>query len=78
MLLGNLAVWVAGSGRGERVEWDATDLECTNLPGPDRSSGRPIAPAIRSTFNTGGQTFLSDQRGDGGCLLTDGQECLSS
>ena len=29
ILLGNLAVWVGG---GKRVEWDAKELKCTNMP----------------------------------------------
>ena len=29
ILLGNLAVWV---GDGKRVEWDAENLKCTNMP----------------------------------------------
>ena len=32
-LLGNLAVWVAASGKGERVEWDAENMTSPNVPG---------------------------------------------
>ena len=31
VLLGNLAVWVAADGEGEKVEWDAKNLKVTNL-----------------------------------------------
>jgi len=33
ILLGNLAVWVAASGKGEKVEWDPRDLKVKNLSG---------------------------------------------
>ncbi len=33
ILLGNLAVWVAATGEGEKVEWDATNMKCTNIAG---------------------------------------------
>ena len=33
MLLGNLAVWVAATGKGERVEWDAKNLRSPNVAG---------------------------------------------
>ena len=33
VLLGNLAVWVAATGHGERVEWDAQNMKCTNIDG---------------------------------------------
>jgi hypothetical protein len=32
-LLGNLAVWVAATGTGERIEWDAQNMKCTNIAG---------------------------------------------
>lgn len=32
-LLGNLAVWVASSGKGPNVEWDAANRKVKNLPG---------------------------------------------
>ncbi|MBN1394401.1 MAG: Gfo/Idh/MocA family oxidoreductase [Pirellulales bacterium] len=32
-LLGNLAVWVAAAGKGERVEWDAEKMISPNTPG---------------------------------------------
>jgi predicted dehydrogenase len=33
ILLGNLAVWAAASGKGEKVEWDAKNLKVKNLAG---------------------------------------------
>jgi predicted dehydrogenase len=33
ILLGNLAVWVAASGKGEKVEWDAANLKAKNVAG---------------------------------------------
>jgi predicted dehydrogenase len=33
ILLGNLAVWVADKGKGEKVEWDAKNLKSTNIAG---------------------------------------------
>ena len=33
VLLGNLAVWVAANGEGEKVEWDAKNLKATNVSG---------------------------------------------
>ena len=33
ILLGNLAVWVAATGKGERVQWDAKNMKCTNIAG---------------------------------------------
>jgi hypothetical protein len=33
ILLGNLAVWVAPSGHGEKVQWDAKTQKVTNLSG---------------------------------------------
>jgi predicted dehydrogenase len=32
ILLGNLAVWAAASGKGDKVEWDAKNLRSTNIP----------------------------------------------
>jgi predicted dehydrogenase len=31
ILLGNLAVWVADKGKGEKVEWDAKNMKSTNI-----------------------------------------------
>jgi hypothetical protein len=42
VLLGNLAVWVAASGKGEKVEWDAVNMRCTNIPG--------LEPLIKPTY----------------------------
>jgi len=36
ILLGNLAVWVAASGEGEKVEWDAVNMKSTNVAGLER------------------------------------------
>ncbi|HUT09967.1 MAG TPA: Gfo/Idh/MocA family oxidoreductase [Thermoguttaceae bacterium] len=33
VLLGNLAVWVANDGEGEKVLWDAKNMKCTNIQG---------------------------------------------
>jgi predicted dehydrogenase len=33
ILLGNLAVWVAATGKGERVEWDAKNMRSPNVAG---------------------------------------------
>lgn len=33
ILLGNLAVWVAATGKGEKVEWDAENMRSTNIAG---------------------------------------------
>jgi predicted dehydrogenase len=33
VLLGNLAVWVADSGEGQKIEWDAKNMKSTNVSG---------------------------------------------
>ena len=33
ILLGNLAVWVAATGKGEKVEWDAKNMKSPNIAG---------------------------------------------
>jgi predicted dehydrogenase len=33
VLVGNLAVWAAASGKGEKVEWDAKNQKVGNIPG---------------------------------------------
>jgi predicted dehydrogenase len=45
ILLGNLAVWVAASGKGERVEWDAKNMRSTNVAG--------LEPIIKPTYRPG-------------------------
>jgi predicted dehydrogenase len=45
ILLGNLAIWVAASGKGERVEWDAKNLKSTNVAG--------LEPIIKPTYRAG-------------------------
>jgi hypothetical protein len=44
VLLGNLAVWVADKGKGEKVQWDAKNLKCTNIEGLE-SLIKPTYPA---------------------------------
>lgn len=45
ILLGNLAVWVAASGKGEKVEWDAKNLKSPNVAG--------LEPIIKPTYRPG-------------------------
>jgi predicted dehydrogenase len=45
VLLGNLAVWVANTGKGEKVEWDTKNLKCTNIEG--------LEPLIKPTYRPG-------------------------
>ena len=45
MLLGNLAVWVAASGKGEKVEWDAKELKVKNITG--------LEPIVRRPYREG-------------------------
>ena len=45
ILLGNLAVWAAASGKGDKVEWDAKALKCTNLP--------ELAAIVKPTYRKG-------------------------
>jgi predicted dehydrogenase len=45
VLLGNLAVWVADKGRGEKVEWDAKNLKCTNIEG--------LEPLVKPNYRPG-------------------------
>ncbi len=45
ILLGNLAVWVAASGKGEKVEWDAKNLKSTNIAG--------LEPIVKPTYRAG-------------------------
>ncbi len=33
VLLGNVAVWVAACGKGEKVIWDAENMRSTNISG---------------------------------------------
>jgi predicted dehydrogenase len=44
ILLGNLAVWVAASGQGEKVEWDAVNLKVKNVQGLERIVKPVYAP----------------------------------
>jgi predicted dehydrogenase len=46
MLLGNLAVWVADKGKGERVEWDAKNMKVTNISGLEHI----IKPTYRAGY----------------------------
>jgi len=45
VLLGNLAVWVADKGNGEKLEWDAKNLKCTNIEG--------LEPFIKPDYRSG-------------------------
>jgi hypothetical protein len=45
ILLGNLAVWVAASGKGEKVQWDAENLKSSNISG--------LEPIIKPTYRAG-------------------------
>ncbi|MGD0516163.1 MAG: Gfo/Idh/MocA family oxidoreductase [Thermoguttaceae bacterium] len=45
VLLGNLAVWAANKGRGEKIEWDAKNLKCTNIQG--------LEPLIKPNYRNG-------------------------
>ncbi len=45
VLLGNLAVWVADKGHGEKILWDAKNLKCTNIEG--------LEPLIKPNYRPG-------------------------
>jgi predicted dehydrogenase len=45
ILLGNLAVWVAAAGKGDKVEWDAKNLRSTNIAG--------LEPIIKPHYRPG-------------------------
>jgi predicted dehydrogenase len=45
ILLGNLAVWVAASGQGEKVQWDAKELKVKNITG--------LEPIIQPVYRKG-------------------------
>ena len=45
VLLGNLAVWVAATGKGEKIEWDAKNMKCTNVTG--------LESIIKPTYRAG-------------------------
>ena len=45
ILLGNLAVWVAAPGKGEKVEWDPKELKVKNISG--------LEPIIQPVYRTG-------------------------
>ncbi len=46
VLLGNLAVWVAADGEGEKVEWDAKTMKATNVSGLEQI----IKPVYRKGY----------------------------
>ena len=46
VLLGNLAVWVAATGEGEKIEWDAANMKCTNISGLESM----IKPVYRAGY----------------------------
>ena len=43
ILLGNLAVWVAAEGQGERVQWDAENMKVKNISGLEQIV-KPVYP----------------------------------
>ena len=45
ILLGNLAVWLAAAGEGEKIEWDAKNLAVKNIPG--------LEPLIKREYRQG-------------------------
>ena len=45
VLVGNLAVWAAASGQGEKVLWDAKNMKCTNVSG--------LESLIKPTYRAG-------------------------
>ncbi len=47
ILLGNLAVWVAASGKGDKVEWDPKNLKVTNLSGLEQI----VQPVYRQGYS---------------------------
>jgi nitrite reductase/ring-hydroxylating ferredoxin subunit len=47
ILLGNLAVWVAASGKGEKVEWDPKELRVKNIGGLEQI----IQPIYRKGYS---------------------------
>jgi predicted dehydrogenase len=44
ILLGNLAVWVAAAGKGEKLEWDAKNQVVKNIPGLEPIINMPYRP----------------------------------
>ncbi len=46
ILLGNLAVWAADKGEGEKVEWDAENLKAKNVSGLENI----IKPVYRTGY----------------------------
>ena len=59
VLLGNLAVWVAANGKGEKVEWDAKNMRCTNIAGLESL----IKPTYRAGYTLDTQEVSSGKRG---------------
>jgi len=47
ILLGNLAVWVAASGKGEKVEWDPKNLKVKNISGLEEI----VQPVYRTGYS---------------------------
>ena len=45
ILLGNLAVWVAATGKGEKIEWDPKELKVKNIAG--------LEPIIQPVYRPG-------------------------
>lgn len=46
VLLGNLAVWVAANGEGEKVEWDAKEMKVKNISGLEQI----VKPVYRGNY----------------------------
>jgi hypothetical protein len=55
ILLGNLAVWVAASGEGEKVQWDAKNMKATNVAG--------LEQIIKPTFRAGYTLDVEEEHG---------------
>ena len=50
ILLGNLAIWAAPDGQGEKVEWDAKNLKVTNL---DQLKTPGVADLVKPVYQNG-------------------------
>ena len=48
ILLGNLAVWVAASGKGEKVEWDAKNLQVHQHRRPGTDHQADLSPRLHA------------------------------
>lgn len=50
ILLGNLSIWTAADGQGEKVEWDAKNLKVTNL---DQLKTPGVADLVKPVYQNG-------------------------